>query len=212
MSQGGSSRVLAMDLSWEGVRRTQDRTHGSGKMVPVQGDMESLPFQKETFDFVYSYGVLHHLPDPRAGLGELVRVMKPGGLLALYVYEDFQTRSLPERWALSLAGLLRKATTRWPQPFLFRLCQIASPIIFLTFTVPYRILKGQPWGRRLAERVPFRHGESWFGLAGDLYDRFAAPIEHRYSQQTMKSWLQAAGLSWVQVVPKRGWVAFGVKP
>jgi len=42
---------------------------------------ETLPFQENTFDFVCSYSFLHHLYEPQIVLEEMVRVLKPGGLL-----------------------------------------------------------------------------------------------------------------------------------
>lgn len=45
---------------------------------------ESIPFPDNHFDFVICRSLLHHLDDPRLGLGEMVRVLKPGGKFACY--------------------------------------------------------------------------------------------------------------------------------
>ncbi len=47
----------------------------------TQGSICSLPYEDDTFDLVMSAHVLEHLPDPVAALGELKRVLRPGGLL-----------------------------------------------------------------------------------------------------------------------------------
>lgn len=44
----------------------------------VIGDAETLPYRDETFDFVYSFGVIHHSPDTAKFVGEIKRVLKPG--------------------------------------------------------------------------------------------------------------------------------------
>ena len=41
--------------------------------------MESLRFPDATFDVVFSNGVVHHMANPKAGIAELMRVLKPGG-------------------------------------------------------------------------------------------------------------------------------------
>ncbi len=64
----------------------------------VNGDAVRLPFADASFDRVIASEVLEHVPDDDAALGELVRVLRPGGVLAVTV-----PRWLPERicWAIS---------------------------------------------------------------------------------------------------------------
>ncbi len=49
----------------------------------VQGDVERLPFADESFDMATCQTVLIHLKDPRVALAEMIRVLRPGGLLVL---------------------------------------------------------------------------------------------------------------------------------
>ena len=49
-------------------------------------DAERLPFPDNTFDVVYSYGVMHHSPDTAQCLREARRVLKPGGEARIMVY------------------------------------------------------------------------------------------------------------------------------
>jgi ubiquinone/menaquinone biosynthesis C-methylase UbiE len=47
----------------------------------VEADVTALQFADNSFDLCVTYNGLHCLPDPRAALGELTRVLKPGGTL-----------------------------------------------------------------------------------------------------------------------------------
>jgi len=81
------ARVTALDLTWTGVasvtrRFTLDRACASA----VQGDAMRLPFGDASFDFVWSWGVLLHVPDLGRALAEIRRVLKPGGELRLMIY------------------------------------------------------------------------------------------------------------------------------
>jgi glycosyltransferase involved in cell wall biosynthesis/ubiquinone/menaquinone biosynthesis C-methylase UbiE len=54
----------------------------------VHDDAESLPFDSNTFDLVYSNGVLHHTPNTAAAIAEIRRVLKPGGRTIAMVYAE----------------------------------------------------------------------------------------------------------------------------
>ena len=49
-------------------------------------DAENLDFKDESFDLVYSHGVLHHTPDTQAAINEVHRVLRPGGRAIVMLY------------------------------------------------------------------------------------------------------------------------------
>jgi SAM-dependent methyltransferase len=204
--------IIGVELSDGGSQTSAARVRPFPAAHVVQADLRRLPFADGTFDRVYSYGVLHHLPSPDAGASEMARVLRPGGRIAVYVYEDFGGRAWGWRWALRLANGVRPVTTRLPPPILFRVCQVLSPVVYVAFTVPHRMLKAVPWTRPFAMSLPFRHGQRPLGLAGDLFDRFSAPIEVRYSREGAGDLLRRAGLDVVKVAYERGWMVSGCRP
>jgi SAM-dependent methyltransferase/uncharacterized protein YbaR (Trm112 family) len=204
--------VVGVELSDGGCSTAYLRTRDLPRAHVVQADLCALPFATATFDFAYSYGVLHHLGIPERGLREMVRTAKPGARVVAYLYEDFGERNALLRWSLRAANTARMVTTRMPHRLLYNLCRVASPFVFTLFTLPAMV------GRRvaplapLAASLPFRHGTGPFSLVGDLYDRLSAPVEFRYSRKDSEDFFANAGLAHITAAPERGWMVAGTKP
>jgi SAM-dependent methyltransferase len=210
-AQRDGVEAVGVELSDGGCATAYLRTRELPRGHVVQADLCRLPFADGTFDFAYSYGVLHHLGVPEKGLREIVRVARPGARVAAYVYEDFSERSAFLRGALATANTARRWTTRLPPHVLYNLCRVAAPVVFALFTVPARLGKRIPSLATAAERVPFRHGTGPFSLVGDLYDRFSAPVEFRYGRNSATAFFANAGLRNVAVAFERGWMVSGTK-
>ena len=205
-------KIVGVELSAGGCWASAQRTRGLAAAHVVQADLSQLPFTSNAFDFVYSYGVLHHMASPPSGLRELVRAAKPGAWVAIYLYEDFKDRNPAWRILLGLSNLPRHLTTRLPHRLLYALCVLASPLIYLLFTVPFRLSQRVSFLKRRTSRIPFRHASNPWDLTGDLYDRFATPIEQRYSRSSAQAFLREAGLREIRIANRRGWMVAGVKP
>jgi ubiquinone/menaquinone biosynthesis C-methylase UbiE len=97
------THVVGIDMSWEDLRKAKYTLYSmgdvsSGSWMTSKADVTKLPFQDEVFDVVICSEVLEHIPDNKAAVKELVRVLKSGKDLIVSV-----PRFLPERicWALS---------------------------------------------------------------------------------------------------------------
>lgn len=206
------AEIVGVELSDGGCRASFARSLIFPAAHVLQADLCRLPFDDDGFDFVYSYGVLHHLPSPKEGLQELVRVLKPGARAAAYLYADFSDRAVGWQWLLTAANQLRRITPGFSHRFLYVLCQAASPLIYALFAIPFRLLRRIPRLESLATGFPFRHATGPFCLAGDLYDRFSTPVEWRFSRAGAEALFQNAGLHAVMSADDRGWMVSGIKP
>jgi SAM-dependent methyltransferase len=79
--------LTSFDLSAGMLSRARARLK-SDRVTQVVADITSLPYASDSFDAVVCGWVLEHLPDPRTGLRELARVMRPDGKLLLMTTED----------------------------------------------------------------------------------------------------------------------------
>lgn len=81
------AQPFGIDLTHRAVSITRDRlAREAGDSHLQVADAERLPFPDDTFDVVYSWGVVHHTPDTRRAVREARRVLKPGGRLKLMLY------------------------------------------------------------------------------------------------------------------------------
>jgi SAM-dependent methyltransferase len=83
--------VVGADLTRASLRLGADaaRRFGLRGVQFVETDLQRPGLQAAAFDIVYSAGVLHHTPDPRAAFARLVRLAKPCGTIVLGVYNRF---------------------------------------------------------------------------------------------------------------------------
>lgn len=205
LSSGGPT-IIGVDLS-EGVETAYQVTKHLDNVSIVQADIYNLPFKPDTFDFIYSLGVLHHLPDTARGFKHLSDVIKTGCPLITYLYEDLADRSKIERALLRVSTGVRQITMRLPAAFLNFACRIAVPLVWLFLSLPARLI------RRILPavfiRIPFRHTLNWKTLRSDLFDRLAPPVENRYDHEGVLNLYEHAGFTEVKIRKYRGWVSWG---
>lgn len=116
LGQGADSEVIArrgaiysgVDLTEESVKRTRMRF--SLKDLPFetieQASALKLPFADDSFDIVFSHGVLHHIPEIRLAEKEIHRVLKPGGELIVMLYAKWSLNYLLSISVARRLGLL----------------------------------------------------------------------------------------------------------
>lgn len=83
----GGARCTGIDLTPRSIEITRHRFRlyeaNANFMI---SDGERLPFRTESFDVVYSNGVLHHTPDTAGAIREVHRVLRPGGVAKVMLY------------------------------------------------------------------------------------------------------------------------------
>jgi SAM-dependent methyltransferase len=154
---GAGARLTAIDLTPTAVELTKRRLQLAGVDADVrEADAESLPFADDSFDLVWSWGVIHHSEHTDRVVAEIARVLRPGGRLALMVYH----RSSITFWVNYVAyrgivrgGLLRespdKLANRW-----------SDGVIARHYTRQSLSDALEPWFEHIETRVMGQMGEA----------------------------------------------------
>ena len=103
---GPSGRAIGIDIVPEMLNRAREniREVALKNVGLMQASAESIPFSDEVFDVVISNGVFNLVPDKRRSLGEIFRVLKPGGRLMmadqiLSVAPERDRKTMVARWS-----------------------------------------------------------------------------------------------------------------
>lgn len=199
-------RAVGVELSQGGIRATSARISTVPNARLVQGNILAMPLRSGVFDNAYSYGVVHHTTDPEGAVREIARTLKPGGTLLIYVYEDFERRGLLWQLALHSVNAVRRPISTMSPTAIRRVCAMIAPLVFTMCTLPSRYFS---WAKRFP--YPASQNPTMKSLVPDLYDRFAAPIEERYSEAGARALVEQAGCTVNASAYLRGWAVWGVK-
>ncbi|HEX4331495.1 MAG TPA: glycosyltransferase [Usitatibacter sp.] len=155
---------------------------------------DNAPLEATSCDFGYSLGVLHHVPDTAAALGDCARLLKPGAPMLVYLYYRFDNRPAWFRLVWTCSNLLRTAISRLPS----RAKRAATATIAVLVYWPVSRLSRalEKLGMDVAWLpLSFYRSSSLRTLLTDSRDRFGTPLEHRFTRQEIARMMENAGLA-----------------
>ena len=176
-----AKEIVLIDFS-ESIFEARKNLSESDNMIFIMADVMDLPFQDDTFDFMFCLGVLHHIPAPALQSVRKLSRLAPEFLVYLY-------------YALDNRGRLYKLIFYFINQMRKLICNITSPttrsilteVFMWSLYVPMIII-----GKMLslfgvqASKVPFYsiYGHMDLGrIRQDVYDRFFTRIEQRVSKK-----------------------------
>jgi SAM-dependent methyltransferase len=175
-----AAEVVSIDLS-AAVEVAQENCGYRANVHVVQASITQLPFRLHTFDFVFSIGVLHHTPNPKASFLALTRVLRSGGEIAIWVYAAHQWLSFFE------SDFLRRYTTRMPQRLLYYLCYLSIPLYWL-YQLP---IVGLVF-KYFLPAISNQPKPQWRVL--DTFDWYAPRYQFKYTYPEIYAWFHEAGI------------------
>jgi len=178
----------------------------------VQADIYNLPFPRQ-FDYAFSVGVLHHLPDPRAGFRSLAAKVKAGGHLSAWVY-GAENNGWITRW---VNPLRERITSRMNQRTLLQLSKLPTVAVYAATKLVYGPLNRSERGSALARHLfynDYLSAISSFGWREQhtiVFDHLVAPTAFYISREEFEKWWEEIGAKDVLIGwhNKNSWRGFG---
>ena len=210
-AQWGAREVIGVDLS-TAVETAFAATRNLPNAHIVQADIYSLPLAR-VFDYAFSVGVLHHLPDPRGGFKSLVSKVRPGGHISAWVY-GAENNEWITRWVNPLRHGL---TSRMNPSALLQLSKVPAAIMFAATRLVYGPLNRSTRGASLARHLfyndyvkaiaPF----GWREQHPIVFDHLVAPTAFYISRAEFTDWWREVGAREVNISwhNRNSWGGFG---
>jgi SAM-dependent methyltransferase len=204
------AQVVALDYS-SAVDACAANLKARPNVHVVQGDIYSLPLAPQSFDYVYSLGVLQHTPDPAMAFSALPPMLTPGARLCVDVYERNLTGLLHPKY------FFRPVTRRVSAAKLLNALQASVPPLLALS----RSLSAIPFvGRLLARAIPVANYEGVLPLSAaqlrewallDTFDWFAPRFDSPQTATTLRRWFEVAGLLQIEILKAGHLVGRGTK-
>jgi SAM-dependent methyltransferase len=184
----GARAIVGVDLS-EAVEAAYRNTKDLPNAHIIQADIYRLPLRK-SFDYAFSVGVLHHLPDPRGGFAALVKHLKPGGAISAWIYGRENNG-----WLVYFVNPLRTYfTSKLPMRALYALSYLPTLLLYLALKLVYAPLAQTSLKRWLfygdylcyIARFPFRE------IHNIVHDHLTAPVAYYIRRAEFADWYKDA--------------------
>lgn len=170
----------------------QKRFQGRDNIRIYQGDLATFN-EEDGFDIVYSIGVVHHTQDPLKSARNLMRLVKPGGKLVIWVYGhegNFWTRVLVEAPKKLYAWMPR--SWLWGASLAISACMY--PIIYSVYKLPLTSLPYYDYFRMW-------RGLSFIRNATNVFDKLNAPTTHFIKRGDIDQWYAGQPFGRIHVSP-----------
>ena len=173
--------------------------------------VDDSPLPKNSQDFGYSLGVLHHVPDTAGAVRACVAMLKPDAPFLLYLYYAFDNRSLAFKLVWRCSDLLRRVVCRLPATLKHLVTDTLAVLVY--YPMARFSLLAERIGLAVGS-IPLSHyrNHSFYTMRTDSLDRFGTPLEQRFTRKEIAAMMKAAGLRDVHFSDRAPyWCAVGIK-
>ena len=185
------ARVVGVDLS--AAAEVAAKNLADRDFVAFQSDAFALPFAPESFDVIYSIGVLHHTPDCEAAVKGLNKYLKPGGLLVVWLYSGYN------KW-YRFSDFWRQYTHKMKPETLHGILKVAVPFFYNLNQGLKRVpLLGPPVAGAIHHVFPVNRQKTPEARMLDTFDWYSPKYQSKHTYEQVFKWYEAMGMEDMRV-------------
>ncbi|MGH9522165.1 MAG: methyltransferase domain-containing protein [Terriglobales bacterium] len=197
----GAREVIAVDLS-DAVESAYANTRNLPNVHVVQGDIYHLPFLRP-FDYAYSIGVLHHLPDPGRGFASVCSHLKTGGRVSAWVYG-----AEGNGWIARFIDPLRiHVTSRAPKWITRAVSFLFALPLYVGLKLVYGPASSRPGLRKHLFYSDYLCAISNYSFAENywnVFDHLVAPTAFYLRRDEVEAWFRGGAFHEVEIAQHHG--------
>jgi SAM-dependent methyltransferase len=161
----------------------------------TKASVDNLPFADNSFDLIFSLGVLHHIPDTGKAIVTATKKLKPDGYFLLYLYYRFDNRGMIFKSLFYLSHIVRLIVSKSPKFLKQFLSELIALFVYMPFVIFARLVKSFG-GSEIYESLPLAYyvDKSFYIIRNDSLDRFGTPLEQRFTKKEITNMLEVAGM------------------
>lgn len=172
MANDWGARVIAVDIS-SAVEIASGNLADRSDVDVVQADLFKLPFRPDTFDIVYSVGVLHHTPDARGAFKAIQPLVKPGGFFSIFMHAQ------GNRVLYAVNRGLRAWTAKAPYKTTWRFTMLLTWLAKILYMIPFVGPMLYIMGRQVLFFSPDQHNN---------FDHYSAGFTSFHRKEEIRGW------------------------
>jgi SAM-dependent methyltransferase len=180
------ARVVGVDLS--SACEVAASNLRERPFVALQADVMELPFAPQSFDYIYSIGVLHHTPNCETAFKSLPQYLKPGGTIAIWLYSGYN------KW-YRFSDLYRNITRRLPPRTLNAFFSVAVPFFYhVDRGLKFVPVVGAPLAGLVHHVFPVNLSPNSKIRVLDTLDWYSPEYQSKHTYEQVFRWFEDCGL------------------
>lgn len=199
-----------LDASAAALAVARANLHGFSNLTFHECSVGDIPLPDGSLDFVFSLGVLHHVPDTEGAVRAIAAKLKPGAPFLLYLYYALDNRPAWYRTLWKVSDFFRVVVSRQPHPVRLAVSGLFAALVYWPLARAAALLSAADVSTAALPLV-YYSDKSFYVMRTDAYDRFCTRLEKRFTRAEIERMMRGAGLEQIRFSDSAPyWCAVGI--